>query len=82
MKVITQRALLSGSRRCRYCERAMMVSAEAYLENPFCRRCLHDRIESASAAQGQTQLRFVGDYALIIPTIGTPSSGGRQPPSA
>lgn len=82
MTAIRQRALLAGGRRCRYCEREMRESAEVYRENPFCRLCVHERITAASAAQGQTQLHFVGEYALIIPMLRTPSSGGRQRPSA
>jgi hypothetical protein len=69
-------------RCCRYCQREMGESAEAYRENPFCRLCLNERIAAASAAQGPTELHFVGEYAMVIPTLQTLSSGGRQRPVA
>jgi hypothetical protein len=75
-------ALLEPVRRCRYCQGGMGNSAEAYRENPFCRACLHERIDAAAAAQGPTQLVLVAGYATVIPAPRTPSSGGRQRPSA
>ena len=53
-------------RECRYCQRAMRVSAEAYRENPFCRYCLHERMEAARSALGPSQLVLVGDHAVVI----------------
>jgi hypothetical protein len=69
-------------RRCRYCQKEMREGAEAYRENPFCRLCLHERIDAACAAQGPAQLVLVGAYAMIIPALRTPFSGGRERPSA
>ncbi len=52
--------------RCQYCSREMRTSVEVYRENSFCRRCLNERIAIAAAAQGPTELRFVGDYAIVV----------------
>jgi len=74
--------ILELVRRCEYCRREMTTGAAAFRENPFCRECLHDRIAAAAIAQGPTELRFVGDYAEVIPVLQTPSSGERQRPDA
>jgi hypothetical protein len=36
-----------ASYRCRYCHGVMRVRPEAYDENPFCKDCLHERMENA-----------------------------------
>jgi hypothetical protein len=46
--------------RCRYCRREMAVSAIAYAENPFCNRCLPERV--GLAADTKIQWRLVGEY--------------------
>lgn len=46
--------------RCRYCSREMAVSVGAYEENPFCDRCLSERIRRGSGQR--VEWRIVGDY--------------------
>ena len=46
--------------RCRYCRREMLVSATAYAENPFCNRCLPERMRLA--ADSEIQWRLIGEY--------------------
>jgi hypothetical protein len=46
--------------RCRYCSREMAVSAGAYEENPFCDRCLPERIKRSAVER--VRWRVVGDY--------------------
>ena len=56
--------ILEQVRRCRYCRREMAVSATAYAENPFCNRCLPERVERA--ADGKVEWRLVGEYFQAI----------------
>lgn len=46
--------------RCRYCRREMAVSAAAYAENPFCNRCLPQRV--GLVADKKIEWRLVGEY--------------------
>jgi hypothetical protein len=52
--------VLERVRRCRYCKREMSVSAAAYAENPFCNRCLPERVKLVG--DPGIEWRLVGDY--------------------
>jgi hypothetical protein len=54
-------------RRCPYCGRENLVSPREYDENPFCQRCLSERLEKASITAGP--MRWEGDcgYVTLVP---------------
>lgn len=51
--------------QCRYCKRKMRVSQQAYAENPFCKHCLHERMQLA-AAQDPVILRIRESNGYIV----------------
>lgn len=62
-------------RRCEYCNRDMTreVSAQSYLENPFCRHCVHERLEEADSLMEPTKWVRSGDYLTLVPLSETGS---------
>lgn len=56
---------------CKYCYRAMRATPLALAENPFCAKCLHERMSKAAAERGPVKLVHDGSYARIVPTAGT-----------
>lgn len=58
--------MLELIRRCQYCRREMKVSDRSYAENPFCNRCLNERISISKAQSGATGWKLVGGYLKPI----------------
>jgi hypothetical protein len=52
---------------CQYCYRSMKyVSAQGYAENPFCRDCLHDRLNRAGYRAGYAQaMRDLDEWEAV-----------------
>lgn len=65
--------LVETVRRCRYCKRDMtdLVSAQSYLENPFCRYCVNERLQKANDAMEPTVWLREGNYVTLVPLTGT-----------
>lgn len=62
--------MLELIRRCQYCDREMMnVSAQSHTENPFCNKCLSERLAAAKQRSGATGLRLIGNYLKPILTL-------------
>ena len=64
-------------RRCRYCKSDMTdtVSADSYLENPYCHHCLHERLRRASESLGRMQWITTGSMISVIPKTETVAEG-------
>lgn len=59
--------MLERVQRCRYCRREMRVGALSYAENPFCKHCLHERMEKAAAERGPFETFDDGHYIHFVP---------------
>lgn len=59
--------MLELIKRCRYCRREMNVSAREHTENPFCGRCLKERLRRAAAAIGPVRWEQDGHYLVATP---------------
>lgn len=58
--------VLERLRRCRHCRRDMMnVTEETFAENPYCEKCLGERLQRAGGEQ-QVEWRLVGDYLVRV----------------
>jgi hypothetical protein len=70
-------AILELVRRCRYCGSDMTdaVSPVAYNENPFCGKCLPQRLADAVSRLGPTEHRTVGHYLHVMPLSQKTPSG-------
>ena len=62
-----RKKLVERVKRCRYCHREMKVSALSYLENPFCKFCLRERIEKAATERGPIEWVSDGHYMRPVP---------------
>jgi hypothetical protein len=56
--------------RCMYCRNPMMVSAPVYDENPFCLKCLHERLTRTPDPLDEARL----DCGLPLETPGIPEA--------
>lgn len=54
-------------KHCRYCKSEMDTSDAAYAENPFCAKCLPERMEKAAEERGPGEVVIEGDYAVWRP---------------
>ncbi len=52
--------------RCPYCDRPNRVSAACFAENPFCRLCLHERMDKAAKERGPVVAVLDGDYVTFV----------------
>lgn len=52
----TRATILEVVQRCRYCSREMQVSSQSFVENPYCRRCLKERVQKEAGSGGGTWL--------------------------
>ena len=55
---------MARSRRCRYCDSDMTgdTSAMGYMQNPFCARCLDERISLTPSPAEPERAVLVGRY--------------------
>jgi hypothetical protein len=60
--------------RCPYCGRALNRESTARLENPFCERCLADRLETGARTLGPVTWGEDGEY--LVPSRVDQKSGG------
>lgn len=71
---------MSTGRSCKYCKRPYLVSDDVFAENPFCSKCLHERISITAFAHVNEQLadlaRLAGDLVDALP--GCEIDGCRQ----
>jgi hypothetical protein len=59
--------------RCKVCRREMKVSAAAFQEHPFCRRCLGHRLRAESPGRPVGFEADESGYAVaVMPARGTP----------
>ena len=54
-------------RRCKHCVREMNVSSREYDENPYCQKCLPERLEKSITAAGPMQWEGDGEYLRLVP---------------
>jgi hypothetical protein len=60
--------MLEKVRKCKYCGRDMMnVSHSSWLENPYCKRCFHQRISEASKKMPPQNWYIEGGYIVFKP---------------
>ena len=60
--------MLELVRRCNHCASDMTnrVSAESYLENPYCNGCLNARLDIANEKLGPTRWERSGHYVKLV----------------
>lgn len=59
--------MLKRVKRCPYCGREVNRSSVAFFENPYCSRCLAQRLQEANEAVGPTKIVLEGHYLRHIP---------------
>jgi hypothetical protein len=58
--------MLERVQRCQYCNREMPVGALAYAENPFCEKCLPERIKAAEIPNARSRWVRRGRFMRLI----------------
>ena len=56
---------------CAFCGRKAAVGATSHAENPFCQKCLDQRVREASEQLGPVTWRRNGHFLQLIPKNGT-----------
>ncbi len=66
--------ILTVVRRCRYCQREMFRPPLEYEQNPFCTKCLTERVQKAAPAGG-VRWKKEGNYVIAEGVRKRPSNG-------
>lgn len=62
--------MLEKIKRCKFCNEEMKVGFSSWVENPFCNKCLNQRIEEAKKKLGPFDWRRNGEYLELVPKMG------------
>ena len=54
---------------CKFCSRAMRVTPQGYLENPFCQKCYSERLAQASQGQVPRKWELRGRWLYSVPIV-------------
>lgn len=52
---------------CRFCKRRIVVTEMSFKENPFCSKCLPERIAKSQEENGPTIFKTDGTYVVAVP---------------
>ena len=61
------------NRHCPFCGRKVTVSDTPFAENPYCQKCLAERVKQAASRRGPVSCRRVRGLLVFTPTGGTSS---------
>jgi endogenous inhibitor of DNA gyrase (YacG/DUF329 family) len=63
--------MLEFIRRCPYCKRESNRDPREWAENPYCSRCLSERLSIAKKERGAIRIVQQGHYWSIVPVSRT-----------